>query len=139
MSERKPTYFDLPLFAMRENRKLPELFTVVVPDDPQWIYWMKAILPPPPPRELTQRGRDEAAADAYLNKTAFNGGIGYLVTNAHIAGKYDERREILAALDAALQEKNNSKSMKWGVGSSGEAWSSAYAAIRARLEEQRVK
>lgn len=134
MSERKPTAADFAdgtraIETLANNGARYTYYAFFPHYD--WIYWRKINLVPPPPRELTQREKDEAAADAYLNKTAFNGGIGYLITKAHIAGKYDERREILAALDALWIEAYGCRF----IGESAPRHP-GWIKFRARLEEQ---
>jgi hypothetical protein len=68
MTTRRPTNSDLPVWLYNGNGRHNCLVSRghdlkdYVSDDCSWTHWQPITLPAPPPRELTQREKDEAAA-----------------------------------------------------------------------------
>lgn len=135
MSERKPVGTDLPIFTATPGCKgSVTLWKSVVPNSVDGEVWIHARnLPVPPPRELTQREKDEAAAkeieNAYIHDGSRHG-----VEEIALMAIHRERREILEALDAAMQ---NECGRNWCEEKTANLFAPpAFKAIRARLEEQ---
>lgn len=134
MSERKPTTEDFSGCAVEYANPAIRGRTIhyIQLHADGHTHWRKIPLPDLPPKELTQREKDEEANqrihDAWYSAT----------TRASLLEfaqriRADERREILAMLDAAAKANGCGN---WAEGSERFAWHKEYRTIRARLETQ---
>jgi hypothetical protein len=121
MSERKPTEADLPLILGRNNSygwTMQYCYeTLVCLDD--WTHWFPQSRPPAPPKEQTQRERDEAAYMTWFITTDLS--AGYNTRWAWHAALAWERAEIAKML------------AEYNINYPTEHWTAFAEKLRARL------
>lgn len=133
-SDRKPVEADFPIWVYDVRDNLVLLFQNPVPTfHRDRTHWKKGPqLPVPPPKELTQREKDEEANqrihDVWYSTTV---GVSLMYFAQRI--RADERREILAMLDAAAKTNGYGQ---WAENRGCFVWHKEYRPIRARLETQ---
>ena len=125
-SEREPTKADMPVMAGYYDKDGEwtqyAVYVSFLPCEPT-THW-RSIKCDPPPRELTQRERDERFAATIVNES-----LAFDRVSAVLMGMHRERREVAKWLDAQF-------GVDWGRGTSA---TKATREIRARLDEQGAK
>lgn len=135
-SDRKPVAADFPLFAWTATAAPcgEHYFQFPIANfSESWTHWRSSQKVAPPPKELTQHEKDHAANQRIHDEWYSTTTRVSLVDFAQRI-RADERREILAMLDAAMQKeagRNWCEETGQGV-----IATPAFRAIRARLETQ---
>ena len=125
-SEREPGNFDWPLFAGYYEATLGWTELVVHREGPigNATHW-RSIKCDPPPRELTQRERDEETIGNIVVSYRYSG-----PTRQVAEAIYAERREVAKLMDEIMRNST------WGTSN---AWEPYHRQLRARLDEQGAK
>lgn len=102
-----------------------------------WTHWRCSKKVAPPPRELTQREKDEEATAKWVNDNVLSVAVRIsvnLIKRAICEARADERREVLAMLQTLINEEN-ARSI---LGKPLEPWrvNSLLKPLLARLETQ---
>lgn len=132
-SEREPTEADLPIvmggYMCGSGKAWDIALYACLPPKSHWSGYWRSIKAEPPPRELTQREKDEEAAKKAAQWSYDHPGEpgAYALVSAREA-IYAERREVLALL-------NQIWAPHWGPGSA----LIPVRQLRARLDEQGAK
>ena len=125
-SEREPGKFDWPLFAGYYDATLGWTEFVVHRECPigNATHW-RSIKCDPPPRELTQRERDEATIGNIVVSYRYSS-----PTRQVAEAIYAERREVAKLMDEIMRNST------WGTSN---AWEPYHRQLHARLDEQGAK
>jgi len=92
-------------------------------NDKEYTHW-RSIKAEPPPRQLTQREKDDEMAAEVVRKCCWSGAVAMSIA---LQALYAERRGVAKLVDEFMQNPT------WGRTS---AWASVYQRLRARLDEQ---
>lgn len=135
-SDQQPVEADFPLFAWNATAAPcgEHYFHFPIANfSESWTHWRRSQKVAPPPKELTQRQKD-MEANQRIHDAWYSTTVGVSLEEFAQRIRADERREILAMLDAAMQKEVG---RNWCEENAPSIIAPpAFRAIRARLETQ---